>query len=537
MPYENLSSRIFFISVDNNKVVDIVLKKGSDTMQMPRASGILMHIASLPGSSGIGTLGKAAYDFVDFLKDASQTYWQILPVCPTSYGDSPYQSFSTFAGNPYFIDLDLLHQDGFLQEEEYRDIDWGRTDTHIDYGLLYVRRHQLFQKIQKRFAENPPADYKWFCEKHAFWLEDYALFMAIKDAHDGVAFSKWEDDIRTRKPGVMDMWRVKCSERVQYYKMLQYFFFKQWFALKRYANNKGIRIIGDLPIYVAADSADVWANPRQFCLDGDGNPIEVAGCPPDAFSEDGQLWGNPVYNWPYMRRTRYRWWVDRLRMSLKTYDVIRIDHFRGFDSYYCIPYGAVNAKKGVWRTGPGMHLWNTVRRKIGDIPVIAEDLGLMTDSVRQMVKDSGFPGMKVLQFAFDAQGESDYLPHRYAHNSVVYTGTHDNDTIRGWMEQTAEEDLNFAIAYLRAADINDLPDQMMLAGLASVADTCILTMQDLIGLGSEARMNTPSTVGENWCWRATADQMTPAMAERLSYYTKLYGRIHTKTTIPEEDDE
>ena len=503
-------------------------------MKFDRASGVLMHIASLPGNSGIGTLGKAAYDFVDFLKNARQTYWQILPVCPTSYGDSPYQSFSTFAGNPYFIDLDFLCRDGFLWEEEYRDIDWGQDETQVDYGLLYIRRHELFQKVQQHFRENPPADFKPFCAKNAFWLDDYALFMAIKDAHGGIAYSKWEDDIRTKQPDVTEMWRVKCSERVQYYKMLQYFFFKQWFALKRYAHQNGVRIIGDIPIYVAADSADVWADPRQFSLDENGDPIEVAGCPPDAFSQDGQLWGNPVYDWEYMRRTKYRWWLKRLQMSLQIYDVIRIDHFRGFDEYYCIPYGAKTARTGVWHKGPGMRLWDAVHRHLGDIPVIAEDLGYMTDSVLEMVKESGFPGMNVLQFAFDHQGNSRYLTHRYTRNSVVYTGTHDNDTIRGWMQDTSEQDLDFAQRYLQADDRDDIPRRMMLAGMASVADICILTMQDLIGLGKEARINIPSTVGTNWRWRATKEQIVPAITEKWAYYTGLYDRVPVQTNIAED---
>ena len=503
-------------------------------MEQHRASGVLMHLSSLPGDTGIGTMGAAAYAFVDFLQRAGQTYWQILPVCPTSYGDSPYQSFSTFAGNPYFIDLQLLCRDGFLTPDEYRAVDWGADETDVDYGLLYKRRHELFATVWERFRLGPPADFRAFCYKNAFWLDDYALFMAIKDAHGGVAYSHWEDDIRTRQPAAVAMWRVKCAERVQYYQMLQYFFFKQWFALKHYANRHGVRIIGDLPIYVAEDSADVWADPRQFRLDSDRRPVEVAGCPPDDFSADGQLWGNPVYDWAYMRRTRYRWWMQRLSMSLAIYDVIRIDHFRGFDSYYCIPYGAKNAKRGVWRNGPGMHLWNAVRRRLGDLPVIAEDLGFMTDSVRQMVADSGFPNMKVLQFAFDAAGESDHLPHAYHHNSVVYTGTHDNDTIRGWIGETKEADLAFAMDYLQAADEEQLPTQMMRAAMASVCDICILTMQDLLGLGAEARMNTPSTVGENWRWRARAEQITPEIADRLAELTRLYGRA--PAAAHKEDD-
>lgn len=493
-----------------------------------RACGVLMPLSSLPGRTGIGTLGRSAYEFVDFLQSAGQTYWQILPICPTSYGDSPYQSFSTFAGNPYFIDLDLLCEKGWLDRADVDGVDWGQDETSIDYGLLYLRRHEVLRRAMKRFFDSPPDDYRDFCEKNSFWLEDYALFMAVKDEHGGQEYQKWEDDIRTRAPGVCDMWRVKCSHSVQYYKMLQYLFFSQWFALKKYANDRGIGIIGDLPIYVAADSADVWADPRQFALDDDLMPTEVAGCPPDAFSEDGQLWGNPVYNWSYMKRTRYRWWTERLRASLEIYDVIRIDHFRGFDSYYCIPADADSAKNGVWRKGPGMSLWNRMRKVFGSLPIIAEDLGFLTDSVRKLLADSGFPGMKVMQFAFDSREESDYLPHRYSSNCVVYTGTHDNDTVLGWCGTAAPADVDFAKKYLRADSADALREHMMLAAMMSVADTCILTMQDLIGLGSAARMNTPSTVGENWKWRATADQITPKTAAWLRENTTVYGRLNRK---------
>lgn len=494
-------------------------------MNTQRTSGVLMPISSLPGNTGIGTLGKHAYNFVDYLKNTSQTHWQILPICPTSYGDSPYQSFSTFAGNPYFIDLETVAEEGFLSKSDYEGINWSDSETSIDYGLLYIERHKLFEKLQSNFEKNIPADFNSFCEENAFWLDNYALFMAVKDAHGGISFDEWEEDIRRHLPTAVRVWKKKCARRMQYYKMLQYFFFKQWYALKEYANKNGIKIIGDLPIYVSADSADVWSQPKQFHLDSKLKPVEVAGCPPDAFSADGQLWGNPVYNWKYMRRTKYRWWKKRLEMSLKIYDIIRIDHFRGFDSYYCIPYGSKNAKAGVWRKGPGMHLFNSIKKSLGDLPIIAEDLGFLTDSVRQLLKDSGFPGMKVLQFAFDSREESDYLPHRYEKNSVVYTGTHDNDTIKGWVEDADEKDIEYAVKYLRARDKKVLPKQMMITALACVSDICILTMQDIIGLGSEARMNVPSTVGNNWKWRALETQITDdESAEFLSYYTKLYCR-------------
>ncbi len=489
-----------------------------------RASGVLMHISSLPGNTGIGTMGKHAYEFVDYLKSASQKYWQILPVCPTSYGDSPYQSFSTFAGNPYFIDFDILCEQGYLQKSDYENINWGGNEHYVDYGTLYIERHKIFAIIQKNFNKNIPSDFDSFCNENAFWLDDYSLFMAIKDAHGGIAFDFWEEDIRCRKPEALADWKNKSSERMQYYKMLQYFFFKQWYALKNYANKNGIEIIGDIPIYVAADSSDVWSGAEQFMLDSNFKPVEVAGCPPDGFSADGQLWGNPVYNWDYMKKTDYAWWKKRLEKSLAIYDILRIDHFRGFDSYYCIPYGATDAKVGVWRDGPGMDLFNSLKKQFGDMPVIAEDLGFLTDSVKQLLKDSGFPGMKVLQFAFDSRETSDYIPYRYTNNCVVYTGTHDNDTILGWTETASQNDVNNAKEYLRAKDNREVVSEMMIAALSSVANTCVLTMQDLIGLGKEARMNIPSTVGNNWKWRATKEQFSEEARSFLSFYTKLYGR-------------
>lgn len=488
-----------------------------------RSNGVLMHISSLPGNTGIGTLGKPAYDFVDFLKKSSQTYWQILPICPTSYGDSPYQSFSTFAGNPYFIDFELLVGQGFLQKKDYENISWGSNETQVDYGLLYEQRHKLFSIIQKNFEKNTPADFESFCKENAFWLDNYSLFMAIKDAHNGVSFLEWEKEIINREEQSLKKWTEKCSDRINYYKILQYLFFAQWNNLKKYANDNGIKIIGDIPIYVAADSADVWSNPEQFMLDENHVPIEVAGCPPDGFSADGQLWGNPVYNWDYMKKDNYSWWKKRLEMSLKNYDVLRIDHFRGFDSYYCIPFGDTTAKNGVWKKGPGTALFEEIKKCYGELPIIAEDLGFLTDSVRQMLKDVGYPGMKVLQFAFDSRENSDYLPHSYSKNSVVYTGTHDNDTVIGWTSSAPAEDYSNAKKYLRTNDKN-FPTEMMLAAIESVSNTCILCMQDLIGLDGSARMNTPSTVGNNWKWRATQNQITENISEFLSYYTKLYNR-------------
>lgn len=488
-----------------------------------RANGVLMHISSLPGNTGIGTLGKNAYSFVDFLKKSSQTYWQILPIGPTSYGDSPYQSFSTFAGNPYFIDFELLEEQGLLAREDYENVIWGGSDACVDYGILYIQRHILFEKIQINFEKNIPAEFYDFCENNAFWLDNYSLFMAIKDAHNGDSFLSWEEDIVRRDPEAVKNWTEKCTSRINYYKMLQYLFFTQWNNLKKYANDSGIKIIGDIPIYVAADSADVWSNPEQFMLDGNYKPLEVAGCPPDGFSADGQLWGNPVYNWEFMKNDGYGWWKKRLEMSLKNYDVLRIDHFRGFDSYYCIPYGDKDAKNGVWRQGPGAALFEEIKKTYGELSIIAEDLGFLTDSVRQMLTAVGYPGMKVLQFAFDSREASEYLPFSYTKNSVVYTGTHDNDTIKGWMKSASVQDFEYAKRYLRTND-DEFPKEMMLAAMESVSNTCILCMQDLIGLDGFARMNRPSSVGENWKWRASANQITDDISNFLKTYTEMYQR-------------
>lgn len=488
-----------------------------------RANGVLMHISSLPGKFGIGTLGENAYRFVDFLKEGNQTYWQILPICPTSYGDSPYQSFSTFAGNPYFIDFDILKSQGYLEEKDYINVNWGGTETSVNYGTLYVERQKVFKKIQDNFQKNIPSDFYDFCTKNSFWLEDFSLFMAIKDSFGGKAFTEWDTQFVKREKDVIEKFRSENESRIFYYKMLQYLFFKQWYDLKNYANKNGIYIIGDIPIYVAADSSDVWTNPQNFMLDENNIPVEVAGCPPDGFSADGQLWGNPVYNWPLMEKDGYTWWKKRISESLKIYDVIRIDHFRGFDSFYSIKYGSRDAKIGKWNDGPGMKLFNELKKEFGPLQIIAEDLGFLTDSVKQLLRDSGFPGMKVLQFAFDSRETSDYLPFRYSRNCVVYTGTHDNDTICGWEKSAAPSDVNYAREYLLSEDGN-LCKNMMLAAMASTANTCILTLQDLIGLGTEARMNVPSTVGTNWKWRAKQSELTPLITEFLKKYTRVFGR-------------
>lgn len=489
-----------------------------------RRSGILMSISSLPSEYGIGTMGKEARKFVDFLVKAGQTYWQILPVCPTSYGDSPYQSFSSFAGNPYFIDLKLLCKDRLLTKQECESYFWGKKETEADYGVLYENRYDLLKKAYIRFLAKEPEDFLSFCEEEADWLDDYAVFMALKDAHGGRAWGEWERELRFREAGAMDAAKNRHADKIRFYKMLQYLFFKQWRGLKEYANQNGIQIIGDVPIYVSMDSADVWANPGQFYLDGDLRPVEVAGCPPDAFSADGQLWGNPLFRWDVMKQDGYGWWIRRIRAMSRLYDVVRIDHFRGFDSYYAIPAQAQTARIGMWREGPGMDLFRALEQTLGKLDIIVEDLGFLTPSVLKLVQDSGFPGMKVLQFAFDPREESDYLPHNYNSHSVVYTGTHDNDTTMGWVKTAPKECVNFAKQYLNLTKEEGYNWGMARGAWASVSDLAVVPMQDLLGLGSDARMNTPSTLGGNWTWRASADQITAKLAKKVLGYTKLYGR-------------
>ena len=491
-----------------------------------RKSGILMHLSSLSSPYGIGTMGSTAREFVDFLQASGQTYWQLLPICPTSYGDSPYQSYSTFAGNPYFIDLEELCEMGLLDKTDYESIDWENTPDRVNYGALYQKRYPVLRKAVNAFLKNVPEDFLEFCEKNDFWLSDFALFMALKDVHGGAAWSEWDISFRNREEVALEKAKEEQKENILFWKVIQYLFFKQWNELKTYANNKGILVIGDLPIYVSLDSVDVWAHPELFQVDENKVPKEVAGCPPDGFSADGQLWGNPLYDWDYMEKTNFKWWVDRIEYICKVYDLLRIDHFRGFDSYYAIPYGETTAKNGCWKQGPGMKLFNEVEKTIGRQAIIAEDLGYLTDSVKKLLKDSGFPGMKVLEFAFDSRDASgnEYLPHNYVENCVAYTGTHDNDTVMGWFEDASDEDVAYCKEYLCIADDSNLNWDMMGAVWRSVANLTIMQAQDILGLGSESRMNQPSTVGSNWCWRAEPGIFTKELADKLSHKMDIYGR-------------
>jgi 4-alpha-glucanotransferase len=493
---------------------------------MLRSSGILMHLSSLPSSSGIGTLGKNAREFVDFLKNAGQSYWQILPIGPTSYGDSPYQSVSTFAGNPYFIEFEELEKKDLLKRSEYSEIQWGSTPERVDYGMLYEKRYKVLQKAVDRFLMNPTEEFQSFCQENAYWLEDYALFMTIKDMHGGLPWTDWEESLRNYETKALEKVRGSHPNEINFWKVLQYFFFEQWSGLRSYANEKGISIIGDLPFYVALDSVDVWAHPELFQLDENKIPVEVAGCPPDGFSATGQLWGNPLFDWEQMEKDHYKWWISRIGSLCKVYNVLRIDHFRGFDSYYAIPYGDEDAKNGYWKKGPGMKLFAEMEKAIGKQRIIAEDLGFLTDSVRQLLKDSGFPGMKVLEFAFDKRDAShqDYLPYKYDSNCVAYTGTHDNDTVQGWLCSANPEDIAYAKEYMRLENPREYHWGMMQVLWSSGAGLTIVQAQDLLGLGSESRMNTPSTLGKNWTWRALPGSFDEKLAERLLHYMELYGR-------------
>ena len=496
---------------------------------MERTAGILMPISSLPGKYGIGCFNLKAYEFVDFLRDAGQTYWQILPIHPTSYGDSPYQSFSTFAGNPYFIDLEALIAEGVLSNAECDSVFFGDEEDDINYAALYDGRKILLTMAyeRSRISENP--EYQKFTADNGWWLDDYALFMALKDFFNGQCWYEWPEDIRLRYDYALDHYRRELYFDIEYQKYLQFKFFQQYGWLKNYANSQGVKIIGDIPIYVAMDSADTWANPRLFQLDDRNMPTAVAGCPPDGFSATGQLWGNPLYRWDYHRETGFDWWLTRLWYVYQLYDVTRIDHFRGFDEYYSIPYGHKTAEFGHWEKGPGIELFRRAEEVLGWHEVIAEDLGFVTDSVRQLVRDSGFPGMKVLQFAFDSRdtcSARDYLPHNYTENAVVYTGTHDNDTTIGWFEAISDDDWNLARDYL--CDFYTPDEEMdrpfVALAMQSIARMCIIPMQDYLGLGTEARMNTPSTIGCNWRWRMTEDQFTEDLCRDILAKTRRYGR-------------
>lgn len=498
-----------------------------ETNTFKRSCGILLPISSLPSPYGIGTIGKAAYDFVDFLSAAGQSWWQILPVGPTSFGDSPYQSFSTFAGNPYFVDPDMLADEGLLEREEILSFDWGERDDSVDYAKIYDSRFKLLRKAADRGLVRDRDKVRRFADENSSWLGDYALFMALKRHFGMRPWTEWEDeDIRLHLPEAVEKYRTLLKDDVELFVYIQYLFFEQWNALRKYAASRGIGIIGDLPIYVALDSADVWAEPQYFQLDEDNIPTAVAGVPPDYFSEDGQLWGNPLYDWEKMRADGYGWWIRRVDGAKKLYDAVRIDHFRGFESYWAVPYGDETAKGGKWIKGPGIEFVKVLTSWFYDLKFIAEDLGYLTPEVKQLLADSGLPGMKVLEFAFDSREPSNYLPHTYISNCICYAGTHDNATVEEWKGEVSPEDMKYAVEYLGLNEKEGFTGGIIRAGMGSVAVLFIAQMQDHLSLGAEARMNTPGTLGQNWKWRLLRDQLSIELAVRLRSTARLYGRIN-----------
>ncbi len=495
-----------------------------------RKAGILLPVFSLPSPYGIGSFSREAYEFVDLLKAAGQSCWQILPMGPTGYGDSPYQSFSAFAGNPYLIDLEELIEEGLLTSEECSQTDFGADESRIDYSKLYENRQAVLYKAFLRWLDGF-SDSGTAKECLETGLEEetrnYCLYMAIKRHFGETCWTKWDEEIKFRKPGAVKYYEEKLEKEILFHEFLQMVFLKQWRALKEYAHSQGIRIIGDIPIYVAFDSADAWVHPELFQFDENNMPEAVAGCPPDGFSADGQLWGNPLYRWEYHEETGYAWWMRRMAYCFQMYDVVRVDHFRGFDEYYSIPAGEKTAVHGHWEKGPGLSLFGKMQETFGEINLIAEDLGFVTDSVQKLVEDTGFPGMKVLQFAFDSREESNYLPHCYPHNCVVYTGTHDNDTIRGWYEALIPEDRKMAVCYMNSQRTpgSEIHWDFIRLALASVADLAVIPLQDYLGLGSEARLNTPSTLGGNWTWRMQKGAFTQDIVEKCRFMAQIYGRI------------
>lgn len=486
-----------------------------------RKSGILLHISSLSSPYGIGTLGDRAYRFIDFLKDSGQSLWQILPIGPTGYGNSPYSSVSAFAYNPYFIDIDYLVRDGLLSKNDVKILK-TKNDGFIDYELLFNSRQKVLFKAFLNFKADD--GYNHFCKQNDFWLEDYALFSAIKKHFNYNSWEFWEDEFRIRSFEVLQKFSEDNKEYIDYIKFTQYMFYKQWKNLRLYANANGVEIIGDTPIYAAYDSCDVWANPEMFILDEKLMPKMVAGVPPDSFTPDGQLWGNPLYNWEYLKGEGYKWWTLKVKKAFELFDFLRIDHFRGFESFYCIPYGDINAKRGVWENGPGLNFFTTIENQLGKLKIIAEDLGYLNDEVRKMVKDTGYPNMKILQFAFGNDENNEYLPHNYYKNCVVYTGTHDNNTTKAWFNEIENSEKEFFKKYFKLKFYDNPVNILIKTAYASIADYVIIPVQDFLLLGENARMNKPSTVLKNWIWRLKYNQLSKLLSKKILRLTKKYNR-------------
>ena len=489
-----------------------------------RSSGILMHITSLAGPYGVGTMGKHAFAFVDFLKRAGQSYWQILPLTPTGYGDSPYQSCSSFAGNQYLIDLEQLVEQGLLQRDEIDHIDWCWSETKADFGRLYNNRLRVLRLAYSRFHGS--VEFDAFCSENNGWLYDFALFMALKDKFNGQPWYSWDDKLKFRDEHTMWCVGQELRDEIRFYHFVQFLFYKQWNALHAYAKQNGISIIGDVPIYVPMDSVEVWSNPSIFQLNERLDPVAVAGCPPDAFSADGQLWGNPLYRWDLIEKDGFKWWLNRLGAAGKLYDMVRLDHFRGFEAYWSIPYGDTTAKNGHWVKGPGMNFVNALKNGLPQVKFIAEDLGFLTQEVLDLRDESGYPGMKVLEFAFDSREPSDYLPHTYTQNTVCYTGTHDNMTMRQWFETASPEAVAYAREYMHLDDYEGLVWGTIRTAMSYVSDMCIIQLPDYLNLGGEARMNFPGTLSDaNWTWRVSGHMINDGLARAIYNLTALYGRL------------
>ena len=487
-----------------------------------RKSGILMHITSLPGPYGIGTMGKPAREFVDFLKDAGQSLWQILPLSPTGYGDSPYQSCSAYAGNHYLIDLDELIGLGLLTQDEVSSVTWCISEEKADFGILYNNRLSVLKKAFARFTNWDALDE--FCRVNSDWLPDFALFMALKDENGGKPWYQWSEELKTRQPEAVWQARRRLQDVIRFYSFVQFLFDMQWQSLRQYAADAGIQIIGDVPIYVPLDSCDVWSAPELFQLDETLTPTAVAGVPPDGFTADGQLWGNPLYRWDVHKKDGFSWWLRRLTAAGKLYDIIRLDHFRAFEAYWSVPYGDETARNGHWVKGPDMDFVEAVKKGLPGLSIIAEDLGFLTEEVLALRDNSGWPGMKVLEFAFDGCEPSDYQPHTYTQNSVCYTGTHDNMTMRQWFETATEEAVEFAKTYMGLTETEGYVWGTIRTAMASVSDTCIVQLQDYLNLPGSARMNFPGTMGSNWTWRAKQGVCTHELAKRIDKLTTIYCR-------------
>lgn len=489
-----------------------------------RKGCILMHISSLPSEYGIGKMGRHAFAFVDFLKKSGIKCWQILPLSPTSYGDSPYQSFSVNAGNPYFIDFEILEEDGLLERGEYSEIVWESAPDKVDYSIIYDHCFDVLRVAYSRFKPSKFPEYKKFCAENKEWLDEYALFMALKFKYNGKAWYEWESDLAMHKAKAVAAEKKELKKDIGFYKFIQFEFSRQWNALKAYANDNEIEIIGDIPIYCALDSVEAWAEPKLFWFDKKKTPVSVAGCPPDDFSPTGQLWGNPLYDWAYHKKTGYEWWINRIKRAAELYDIVRIDHFRGFESYYTIPFGNEDATVGEWKKGPNHELFRLAEEKLGKLNIIAEDLGFITPEVRKLLDKSGYPGMKVLQFGFD-NSENEHLPHNFRNtNCYAYTGTHDNETLIGWLDTLSPKSLKFAKKYLNVKKKSEIPMAVVRAAWSSIAETAVAQMQDFLGSGKDGRMNTPSTLGTNWQFRTQESDFTPALAKKIRKLNNLYNR-------------